>query len=90
MAKGDKPKGPEVGLLFPKDPRKPDERGSTYGNKGAWAAAVGAISEKDAERIQKEKQWRNNYTKYVNWFKNGRCSFFMPFFGRSDAIRPIL
>lgn len=61
----DKPKAPEVGLLFPKDPRKGDERGSTFGNKNAWAAAIGAISEKDAERVFKEKQWRQKYNKCV-------------------------
>jgi hypothetical protein len=58
-----KPKAPEAGLLFPKDPRKPDERGSTYGNKNAWAAAIGAISPADAEKVLKEKNWRQNYNK---------------------------
>ena len=60
----DKPKAPEVGLLFPKDPRKPDERGSTYGNKNAWAAATRAISEQDAEKLLKEKNWRGSYNKW--------------------------
>ncbi|KXS14873.1 hypothetical protein M427DRAFT_135548 [Gonapodya prolifera JEL478] len=64
MSKG-KIKAPEDGLVFPPDPKRPGERGSTFGNKGAWAAAIGAISPADAEKIQKEKDWRNNYTKYI-------------------------
>lgn len=38
-------------------------RGSTFGNKGAWAAAVGAVSADAATAVEKEKNWRHKYTK---------------------------
>ncbi|KAJ3317974.1 hypothetical protein HDU93_004019, partial [Gonapodya sp. JEL0774] len=62
MSKAPRIKAPEEGLVFPPDPKKPGERGSTFGNKGAWAAAIGAIAPAEAEKILKEKDWRNNYT----------------------------
>lgn len=64
MGKAKTPRGPEVGLVFPTNPKKGD-RGSTYGNKGAWAAASGAADPKEAERIQKERDWRHQYPKYI-------------------------
>jgi len=59
------PKAKEVGLVFPPDPRKAGERGSTYGNKEVWANAVQAVSPSDAEKIRKERQWRKKYQEYV-------------------------
>lgn len=40
-------------------------RGSTFGNKGAWAAAVGAVDKAEGLKIEKEKHWRQKYTKYI-------------------------
>ena len=38
-------------------------RGSTFGNKAAWAAAAGAVSPEAATAVEKEKNWRHKYTK---------------------------
>jgi hypothetical protein len=37
--------------------------GSTYGNKGAFAAAVAKAAPDQAARIEKEKNWRFGYPK---------------------------
>lgn len=43
----------------------PRHSGSTFGNKGAWAAAVGAVDAAEATKVEKEKDWRHKYTKCV-------------------------
>lgn len=40
--------------------------GSTFGNKGAWAAAVGAVDASEAAKVEKERDWRHKYTKCVD------------------------
>jgi hypothetical protein len=38
-------------------------RGTTYGNKETFAAAVEAVDPKEAEKVRKEKDWRHQYPK---------------------------
>lgn len=45
-------------------PTRPNS-GSTFGNKGAWAAAVGAVDPAEGTKVEKEKDWRHKYTKCV-------------------------
>ncbi|KAJ3089570.1 Very-long-chain (3R)-3-hydroxyacyl-CoA dehydratase PASTICCINO 2 [Quaeritorhiza haematococci] len=56
------------GIVFPKDPKKPGDqfpRSSTYGNKNAFAAAIASVDQKAAEKLLKERQWRQKYTQYI-------------------------
>jgi len=43
----------------------PNNSGSTFGNKGAWAAAVAAVDPAEGTKVEKERSWRQQYTKYI-------------------------
>ena len=71
MAKGKeakKARAPESGIVFPREPKpKPgsDGRGSTFGNQAAFAAALQPVDADVAGRALSERNWRDNYTKFV-------------------------
>ncbi|CAM9876612.1 unnamed protein product [Scytosiphon promiscuus] len=58
---------PLDGLVWPLVPnsKKEGDRSTTWANKQALAAAVGAVDPALAERILGERSWRQKYTKYV-------------------------
>lgn len=58
---------PLDGLVWPLVPNsnKEGDRSTTWANKQAFAAAVGAVDPALAERIIAERSWRQKYTKYV-------------------------
>lgn len=58
---------PLDGLVWPLVPnsKKEGDRSTTWANKQALAAAIGAVDPALAERVLGERQWRQKYTKYV-------------------------
>lgn len=58
---------PLDGLVWPLVPnsKKAGDRSTTWANKQALAAAIGAVDPALAERVLGERQWRQKYTKYV-------------------------
>lgn len=60
---GSVPAREPTGLVFPKTSN--GDRSTTALNKGAFAAAVGAVDKEAAERIKKERSWRFKYNRYV-------------------------
>lgn len=61
------PPRPLDGLVWPLVPnsKKEGDRSTTWANKQALAAAIGAVDPALAERVLGERQWRQKYTKYV-------------------------
>ncbi len=61
------PPRPLDGLVWPLVPnsKKAGDRSTTWANKQALAAAIGAVDPALAERVLAERQWRQKYTKYV-------------------------
>eukprot|EP00752_Nemacystus_decipiens_P001371 g1359.t2 len=61
------PPRPLDGLVWPLVPnsKKQGDRSTTWANKQALAAAIGAVDPALAERVLGERQWRQKYTKYV-------------------------
>lgn len=60
------PKGPKpapAGIVFPTDDK--GKKGSTFGNKGAIAAANGAFSKEEGEKVANERSWRGKYEKHI-------------------------
>lgn len=61
--KDDKPKEPEVGLVFPRDNN--DGRKSTFGGKQTLGTAIGSVNATLQDKLLREKNWRQNYYKYI-------------------------
>ena len=61
------PPRPLDGLVWPLVPNseKKGDRSTTWANKQAFAAAIGAVDPDLAERVLSERKWRQKYTKYV-------------------------
>lgn len=58
---------PLDGLVWPLVPNSKNEgdRSTTWANKQAIAAAIGAVDPTLAEQVLAEKSWRQKYTRYV-------------------------
>ncbi|CAM9418525.1 unnamed protein product [Ectocarpus fasciculatus] len=58
---------PLDGLVWPLVPnsKKAGDRSTTWANKQALAAAIGAVDPALAQRVLDERNWRQKYTKYV-------------------------
>lgn len=61
------PPRPLDGLVWPLVPnsKKEGDRSTTWANKQALAAAIGAVDPALAERVLREPKWRQKYTYYV-------------------------
>lgn len=61
------PARPLDGLVWPLVPnsKKEGDRSTTWANKQALAAAIGAVDADLAQRVLTEPKWRQKYTKYV-------------------------
>lgn len=61
------PPRPLDGLVWPLVPnsKKEGDRSTTWANKQALAAAIGAVDPALAQRVLTEPKWRQNYTKYI-------------------------
>lgn len=67
MPAPEKASRPLDGLVWPLVPNSKNEgdRSTTWANKEALSAAVGAVDPALAQQILAEKKWRQNYTRYV-------------------------
>lgn len=61
------PSRPLDGLVWPLVPnsKKEGDRSTTWANKQAFTAAIGAVDPALSERVLSERNWRQKYTKYV-------------------------
>lgn len=61
------PPRPLDGLVWPLVPNssKEGDRSTTWANKQAFSAAIGAVDPRISERVLGERKWRQNYTKYI-------------------------
>lgn len=58
---------PLDGLVWPLVPnsQKEGDRSTTWANKEAFSAAIGAVDPALAQQVLAERKWRQNYTRYV-------------------------
>lgn len=61
------PSRPLDGLVWPLVPnsKKEGDRSTTWANKQALAAAIGAVDPALADQVLSERNWRQKYTNYV-------------------------
>lgn len=61
------PPRPLEGVVWPLVPNssKPEDRSTTWANKQAFAAAIGAVDPSLGKKVLEEQKWRKKYTGYV-------------------------